>query len=122
MTMYRLWVTVILILLLPGSCDYATDETAVTYLVTGAASGFDVRYRDAEGELVFERIQTSSESDVWQYDFTADEGEILYISAKYYDVNSGVRIRILLDGKKFREASSRSDTTAFVVLSGTVPY
>lgn len=122
MPVYRISVIVILILLVLDSCNFVTDEADVTYLVTGAASGFDVRYRDAEGVLVLERIQAGSESDVWQYDFTADAGEILFISARYYDINSGIRIRILLDGKIFREASSRFDTSAFVVVSGTIPY
>ncbi len=104
------------------SCDRSFNEVTATYVVTDSDSGFDVRYRNADGEVVFEKVVTDSESDVWEYTFPADEGEILFISTNYYDVNSKIKVRILMDGKIFREGSSRYDTVNFVVVSGTVPY
>jgi hypothetical protein len=104
------------------ACDQAVEEVAVTYMVTDSDSGFDVRYRNTDGELVSEKVTTDSETDVWKYVFEADPGEIVFISANYYDVNSKIRVQIMLDGKIFREASSRYDTTDFVVVSGTVPW
>ncbi|HNS17855.1 MAG TPA: hypothetical protein PKI34_08545 [Bacteroidales bacterium] len=104
------------------SCNKAIQEVTITYSITDSDSGFDVRYRNDEGNVVFEKVSTDSESDVWKYTFEADPGEILFISANYYDVNSKIKVRIMLDGKIFREASSRYDTSNFVVVSGTVPY
>lgn len=104
------------------SCDQSIHEVQVTYLVTDSDSGFDVRYRNSEGEVIYEQVETGSESDVWDYSFMADPGQILFVSTNYYDVASKIKVRILLDGKIFREASSRYDTSNFVVVSGTVPY
>ena len=104
------------------ACDQAVEGVAVTYVVTDSDSGFDVRYRNADGKLVSETVVTDSETDVWKYAFETDPGEIVFISANYYDVNSKIRVRILVDGKIFREASSLYDTANFVVVSGTVPY
>lgn len=116
-----LWIIVVLIFGII-SCDQVNDDVDVTYLITDSDSGFDVRYRDAEDDLVFEKVETSSESDIWKYTFPAEAGDILFIAANYYDVNSKIRIRILLDNKIFREASSHYDTVNFVVVSGTVPF
>ena len=104
------------------ACDQAVEGVAVTYVVTDSDSGFDVRYRNADGKLVSETVVTDSETDVWKYAFETDPGEIVFISANYYDVNSKIRVRILVDGKIIREASSLYDTANFVVVSGTVPY
>ena len=90
--------------------------------MTDSDSGFDVRYWNSDGELIFVEVKTQSESDVWEYSFDTEPGGILFISAIYYDVNSKIKIRILLDGKIFREASSRYDTSNFVVVSGTGFY
>ena len=105
-----------------ASCERKTEAVAVTYMITDSDSGFDVRYRDSQGELISEQVETQSESDVWRYVFDSDPGGIVFVSANYYDVNSKIKVRILLDGKIFREASSWYDTSNFVVVSGTVPY
>jgi hypothetical protein len=104
------------------SCEKSVEEVTATYLVTDSDSGFDIRYRNSEGELIFTEVETQSESDVWEYSFDTDPGEILFVSTNYYDVNSKIKVRILLDGKVFREGSSRYDTLNFVVVSGTVPF
>ncbi|MBP6978203.1 MAG: hypothetical protein PHD61_09660 [Bacteroidales bacterium] len=120
--MKRLLILSVVMIFTFASCEVAVEEVAVTYLITDSDSGFDVRYRDSRGELISVQVKTQSESDVWRYTFGTNPGEIVFVSANYYDINSKIKVRILLDGKIFREASSLYDTSNFVVVSGTVPY
>ncbi len=121
-SMKRLLILSVVMIFTFASCEVAVEEVAVTYLITDSDSGFDVRYRDSRGELISVQVKTQSESDVWRYTFGTNPGEIVFVSANYYDINSKIKVRILLDGKIFREASSLYDTSNFVVVSGTVPY
>jgi len=94
----------------------------ITYYITDSDSGFDVKYRDANGELVNESVVTESDSDIWRYDFVGEKGDIVFISAIYYDSNSKLKVQLRMDGKVYKEAYSEYDTTNFIVVSGTVPY
>ena len=97
-------------------------EKKVTYLVTKAISGFDVNYRTADGNLLSEHIETSSAQDEWRYGFTAEEGDIVFVSAIYDDMASSITVQILIDGKVYKQGSSVQDTIKYVTVSGTVPF
>ena len=64
----------------------------------------------------------SSMQDQWSYSFIADQGDIVFVSGNYKDINSGLNIRILVDGKVYKQGSSIGDTVKFVTVSGVVPY
>ena len=94
----------------------------VSYRITNSVSGFDVNYLDVNRSLQTEKVVTQSAQDVWTYLFDAEKGDIVFVSAIYKDINSGIRIQILVNGKVFKEGSSTADTTKYLTVSGTIPY
>jgi len=112
---------IIPILLVLVSCQ-KDREKQVSYIVTKAISGFDVNYRTADGSLLSEHIETSSAQDEWKYNFTANEGDIVFVSAIYNDIASAITVQILIDGKVYKQGSSVQDTVKYVTVSGTVPF
>jgi len=112
---------IITILLLFVSCQ-KDREKQVSYLITKSISGFEVNYRTQDGSLLSEQIETSSAQDVWKYDFTAEQGDIVFVSAIYNDIASAITVQILIDGKVYKQGSSVQDTVKYVTVSGTVPF
>jgi len=110
----------ILIMMLAVSCR--KEEHSVLYRVTEADSGFDLNYRDASGKLVKTNIETQSSEDEWTYGFMAEEGDIVFVSARYKDPESAIKVQVLIDQKIYKEGSSNGDTVKYVTVSGTVPY
>ena len=109
------------LLLILGSCE-KSKEKQVSYVITRSVSGFDVNYRIADGTLVKEHIETESAQEKWQYSYTAEEGDIIFVSAIYKDITSAISVQILIDGKVYKQGSSSQDTVRFVTVSGTVPF
>ena len=105
--MKRILLVIPLVFLL-FSCE-KTSEKQVTYYITGSISGFDVNYRAAEGTLLSERIETSSAEDEWKYSFSAEEGDIVFVSAIYADISSAITVQVLINGKLFKQGSSSQD-------------
>ncbi len=103
------------------SCQ-KTQEKQVSYIITKSVSGFDVNYRVADGSLIKESIETASAQDRWQYSFTAEEGDIVFVSAIYKDISSAITVQVLVDGKIYKQGSSSQDTVKYVTVSGTVPF
>ncbi len=103
------------------SCQ-KSKEKQVSYIITKSISGFDVNYRVADGSLVKQSIETASAQDRWQYLFTAEEGDIVFVSAIYTDISSAINVQILIDGKVYKQGSSSQDTVRYVTVSGTVPF
>ncbi|RLD86745.1 MAG: hypothetical protein DRJ02_08100 [Bacteroidetes bacterium] len=108
-------------LLLAMGCN-KTYPMKVTYQATGAVSAYNLQYLDDQNVLVKTTILPQSEQDVWNYDFEAEQGDIVYMNGKYNDVNSGLKLQLLIDGKMYKQASTEGDTIKYVVVSGTVPY
>jgi hypothetical protein len=119
--MKKLRILLLLIVLVPFSCE-VNKSYQVTYLVTDCSSGFDIWYRNENTDLIHERVIPVSEEDEWKYNFVAEEGGIVFISAIYDDINSSLKAKILIDNKVYKEAFSKHDTANFVIVSGTVPY
>ena len=109
------------LLLILISCQ-KSKEKQVSYIITKSISGFDVNYRVADGSLIKEHIETESAQDRWQYSYTAEEGDIVFVSAAYKDISSAIMVQITIDGKVYKQGSSSQDTVKYVTVSGTVPY
>ena len=107
-------------LLMLFSCE-KQEDVAVKYIATNAVSEFHLSYRLPSGELKAETITASSMQDKWSYSFTAQQDDIVYLSGNYKDINSGLKLLILMDGKVYKQASTVGDTINFVIVSGTVP-
>lgn len=105
-----------------SSCEKFSEEKQVSYLVSDCETGFNVTYRDKKGTLIKEEINAVSAEDKWEYSFTGRQGEIVYVSAIYKDINSEINVSIIINEKTFKQASSKYDTLNFVTVSGTIPY
>ena len=103
------------------SCE-KENEKQVKYLITDSASDYEVSFRNENGKLVDKSVSVESEEDEWFYEFTGKKGQILYVSAIYKNIESGINVKILIDGKVYKEAQSLYDTLSYVVVSGTIPY
>lgn len=103
------------------SCEKA-KENKVTYIVTKSVSGFNVNYKNADGELIKESVITDSAEDRWKYEYIAEEGDIVFVSAIYKDISSSIMVQVLINGKVYKQGSSIQDTVKYVTVSGTVPY
>lgn len=114
-------VYIIPLLLLILSCQKEREKD-VQYVVTKSISGFEVYYRIADGTIAREWISTASAEDRWTYGFQAEQGEIVYLSARYTDITSAISVQIIIDGKVYKQGSSAQDTVRYVTVSGTVPY
>jgi hypothetical protein len=60
--------------------------------------------------------------DIWDFNYTDKRGEIVYISARYTDSTSSVNVKILIDGKVYKQGSSNNEPNKYVTVSGTIPY
>jgi hypothetical protein len=111
----------ILIILLLSSCN-KTNQKKVTYMATGAVSAYNLQYLNDQSVLITASVEPQSAQDVWKYDFMSDEGEIVYISGIYKDINSALKIQLLVDGKVYKQGATQGDTLKYLVVSGVVPY
>lgn len=111
---------VIILLVILAACE-KDNSRQVTYRITDSVSGFDVRYLDENRQLISEKIAVQSQQDVWQYNYTGEDGGIVFVSANYKDPASSIKVQILVDGKLFRQSASKHDTISFVTVSGVLP-
>lgn len=110
----------IMILVFSG-CTKIT-QVKVTYETTSAVSEYNLHYLTEDGALKQTTVNAQSAQDVWKYSFLANEGDIVYVSGNYKDINSALRIVIKIDGKIYKQAANEGDTLKFLTVSGVVPY
>lgn len=108
-------------IILSISCS-KTNKKKVTYIATEAISAYNLQYLNDENELTEIEVIPQSAQDQWVYNYIEDEGEIVYVSGNYRDINSSLKIMILIDGKVYKQASNEADTLSYLTVSGTVPY
>ncbi len=114
-------ILVILVIFTFAACE-KKEDIPVRYLATDAVSGFTVTYLNSAGDLITEEVTVASTEDEWDYSFKAKKGDIVYLSAIYTDITSGIKLVLLVDGKIYKQASSQHDTIKYVIVSGTIPY
>ncbi len=107
-------------LLMLFSCNKYTEKR-VTYLATDAVSEYTLQYLDELGTVQTIQVKPVSAKDVWKWETIKNEGDIVYLNGKYNDINSALKLMILIDGKTYKQASSSGDTVRYVVVSGTIP-
>jgi hypothetical protein len=111
----------ILMFTLLASCE-KRDSKRVEYIATDAVSAYAITYKNDAGALVSETIDACSAEDKWKHSFMAEQGEIVYFSGSYKDIGSALKLMVLIDGKVYKQATSRGDTVGWVTVSGVVPY
>lgn len=103
------------------SCEQSAD-TKITYVATDAISAYNLQFMTDQGGLQSETINPESAQDQWKYEYLAEEGDIVYVSGNYNDLQSALKIMILINGKVYKQASNEGDTLKYLTVSGTVPY
>jgi hypothetical protein len=111
-----------LILSFFAACETDRESVQVKYQINNAYSPINVKYRNSEGLIINETINFESIEDIWQYPFEEKRGEIVYISARYSDSISSVKIMIIVDGKIYKQGSSINEPDKYVTVSGSIPY
>lgn len=114
-------IAAILIIFTLFSCQ-KNNEVKVTYQASGAVSEFSLNYTNAEGNLVNVVVTPQSALDSWNYSFVGEQGDIVYVSGKYSDPYSGLKLMIKVNGKVYKQASNEGDTLKYLTVSGVVPY
>lgn len=104
------------------SCEKEREEVNVKYEISNAYSPIEVNYRSSDGNIIAETINFESIEDVWNYSYTDKRGEIVYISSRYTDSTSSINVRILVDGKEYKQGSSNNEPNKYITVSGTIPY
>lgn len=112
---------IFIISLLIYSCT-DTNKKSVKYVSTSAISAYNLQYLNENGELINKEVLPESAQDVFSYSYLAEEGDIVYISGNYKDINSALKLMILIDGKVYKQAQNKYDTISFLTVSGTLPY
>jgi len=118
--MKKLLIILIFAFIFWGCTD--NQSSKVTYLATLSNNPVQIEYLNKNGNLVDTLFDARSEDDQWQVTFPAEEGEILFLSGKYRDIQSSLKLMIIINGKVYKEAYSEADTNNFLIVSGTVPY
>lgn len=111
----------ILSIFLLTSCN-KSNQKKVTYITTGSISAYNLQYVNDQNVLIKEVVEPQSAQDTWKYEFMSDQGEIVYINGIYKDINSALKIQLLVDGKVYKQGSTQGDTLKYLVVSGVVPY
>jgi hypothetical protein len=112
---------ILVISLLSTACQ-KENEVKVTYIETDAVSAYNLQYLDTDAVLMKTTISPESAQDQWKFEFMGNQGDIVYVSGNYKDINSALTIMILLDGKVYKTASNEGDTLKYLTVSGTIPY
>ena len=120
--MFKKLILILIVLFVAASCEKDREDKNVLYFITDSESGFDVIYRNENGNILSENVLVAGKEDEWEYSFSSRQGEIVYVSACYKDINSGIKVMVLIDDKIYKSGSSEGDTIKYVTVSGTIPY
>lgn len=121
-------ILIAVIILLLTSCTKEYEERKITYLITGLGTEYKLSYLNEEGETINEKISPSGTTDVWKYNFTARQGDLVYLFTEFYEKidHKTFQFRILVDGKVYKDSygydHNQADTLFRVLRSGVIPY
>lgn len=113
--------SIIILAVLLCSCS-KNNQVKITYQASGAISEYNLYYTDADGNMQDINVVPQSAQDKWMFSFAGEEGNIVYLSGRYADINSGLDLMIKLDGKIYKQASNEGDTLKYLTVSGVVAY
>lgn len=120
MKMKKLVFFTVVLLLMPGCAKYTRKR--ITYRASRTLFPVTLTYRDNNGILVADTFQPVGEQDIWLKNVMMNEGDIVYLAGKYNNIENSVLLEVLIDGKIYKQNSSKGDTVNYVIVSGTIPY
>ena len=120
--MIKKLIYLLLAIMIFPACEKESELVPVKYFVSNAYSETEITYYDENKILQTKTVDFQSSEDEWEYTFVGKKGDIIYISSVYYDSTSSVNLKILLDGKIYKQVSSNNEPDKYVTVSGTIPY
>jgi len=81
---------------------------SVRYRVTGSTRSASLTYTNASGGTEQREVRQAETFDTkpWELTFTAPRGHFAYVSAQNLEDKGRMAVRILVDGRTFRESTS----------------
>ena len=116
------FIYIIVLVIFAMACEKDEQQVNVTYRLSNAIAETELSYRNIDGQIIAETVQIESLEDVWTKSQEMNKGDIVYLSAIYYDSTSSVKIQILIDGKVYKEGSNSNSPEEYLTISGTIPY
>ena len=116
------FILIAVVVVISTACVKDNDQIRVDYRISNAYSETEVSYRADNEQLIEELIEFESGEDVWIYSMNLERGDIVYLSARYMDSASSVKLQILMDGKIYKEGASNNEPEKYITVSGTIPY
>lgn len=104
------------------SCTKENEKQTVKYRVSNATAATNIAYRNEESVIINQTVDFDSPEDIWTHSTEMNLGDIVYLSAVYYDSTSSVTVEVIVDGKIYKQRSSVNEPEKYVIASGTVPY
>jgi hypothetical protein len=103
------------------ACVKENDKVPVQYRVSSAYAETEISFRNDQQDIITEIYPFQSGEDIWTWSGQLLKGEIVYLSTRYTDSASSVKVQILVDGKIYKESSSNNEPNKYLIVSGTVP-
>ena len=109
--------------LIAAACTREPEQHTVRYEADKAITEISISYSDEDGLLHEIKQNFNSGEDVWSYEAIFFEGDIVYLSGTYDDACGSQRLRILVDGKTWRQGENERlpGEEGRITLSGVVP-
>lgn len=104
------------------ACEKENETISVQYRVSNAYADTEISYRNDQQDLVTEVYPFESGQDIWSWSGQLSKGDIVYLSTRYTDSASSVKVQILVDGNVLKEGSSNNEPSKYLIVSGTVPF
>ena len=106
-----------LIPLLSNLIHPSHDEGKITYILTGSPGDFNITYT-ASHSVTFQEPHVTKK---WKRSFYVKDGEFVYFSAQSNTQHAKLKVKIMVNGKVFRESLSQGDY-AIATAAGCVHY
>lgn len=81
------------------------QEGKVRFILTGSAGDYNITYKCNEDRA----HQEPHARRKWRHSFTARNGEYVYFSAQSNEPGAEVRVKIVYNGKVFKESKAAGD-------------
>ena len=81
------------VLFLSEACQ-RDNRVKIDYEATEAVSEYTLSFKDESGAVKTIVVEPADKEDKWNYSMMAKEGDIVYVSGKYNDAASSLRLRI----------------------------
>lgn len=95
----------------------ASGEGNITYILSGSPGDFNITYTGINTGTFQEPHATKS----WRKTFTVKDGEFVYFSAQSNMQQSKIKVKILMNGKVFKETHAEGDY-AIATAAGCISY